>query len=103
MTSDRTDRSVERAVRATTNPGQELRTPTGRGRFTVTELNHDGVVLLLGAKQARTLIPWTALEELPDQLRGRGWVQVGGTFDPQARTGTLDAHLKRFVNRATAG
>ena len=94
---------VETAVRATSPPGVPLLTPTGRGRFSVARYSSDGIVLLLGAKEAVTPMPWRALEETPDFLRGRGWVFIGSVYSTEGTPGTLDAHLKRYLNRATAG
>jgi hypothetical protein len=70
---------VETTLRESVQPGEQLKTPTGRGNFTVDRYTSDGVVLLLGAKEAWTPLPWTALEEIPDLIRGRGWVTIGGT------------------------
>ena len=94
---------VEQAVRAAVAPGEALQTPTGRGTFSVARYTSDGLVLLLGAKEAWTPLPWTALEEIPDFLRGRSWVRIGSTYATDAIEGTLDAHLKRFLARATGG
>ncbi len=61
------------------------------------------MLLLLGQQEAWTPLPWTAVEEVPDVLRGRSWVPIGMTYSVDAVEGTLDAHLKRFLARATAG
>jgi len=68
---------VEQAVRRAISPGDRLATPSGRGHFTVARYTADGLVLLLGEKEAWTPLPWRALEEVPDFLRGRGWVLNG--------------------------
>lgn len=94
---------VEAAIRAAVPIGTPLRTPSGRGRFTVTRYTTEGLVLLLGAKEAWTPVPWSALEEVPDLLRGRGWVRVGGVYTMDRVPGTLDGHLKQSIARATAG
>jgi hypothetical protein len=47
-------------------PAARLRTPTDRGRFSVARYTTDGLVLLLGDKEAWTPLPWQALEEVPD-------------------------------------
>ena len=94
---------VESAVRATVKPGASLPTPTGRGHFTIATLDGTGIVLLLGQKEARTPISWACLEGVPQFLRGRGWVPIAGTYDTSSAAGTLDAYLKQFINRATAG
>jgi hypothetical protein len=61
------------------------------------------VVLLLGEKEAWTPLPWRALEGVPDLLRGRGWVPIGSVYATTSTAGTLDAYLKGFLKRATAG
>jgi len=94
--------SVEDAVRGAVSPGELLATPSGRGHFTVAEYTAHGIVLLLGEKQARTPLPWQALEQVPDFLRGRGWVLIGSLYSTDSTPGSLDAHLKTFLKRATA-
>jgi hypothetical protein len=94
---------VEKAVRNRVLVGAVLLTPTGRGRFTVAEIGNKGPVLLLGEKEARTLIPWTALEGVPGFLGTEAWSPIGGIYDQAADQTSLDGHMKRFVNRATAG
>jgi hypothetical protein len=94
---------VEAAVRTAVMPGTRLRTPTGRGQFSVTLYTTDGLVLLLGAKEAWTPLPWKALEEVPDFLRGRGWVAIAGAYSTERAHGTLDAHFKEYIKRATVG
>jgi hypothetical protein len=68
---------VEAAIRAAVPLDVPLRTPSGRGRFAVTRYTSKGLVLLLGDQQAWTPLPWKALEEVPELLRGRGWVRIG--------------------------
>jgi hypothetical protein len=94
---------VEAAIRAAVKPGEPLTTPTGRGRFSVDRYTSEGLVLLLGQQEAWTPLPWRAVEEVPDVLRGRSWVPIGTAYSMDAVEGTLDAHLKRFLARATAG
>ncbi len=96
-------RSVEDAVRAAVPPAAELATPSGRGRFTVARYTTEGLVLLLGVNQAWTPLPWQAVEQVPDLLRGRGWVPIGSIYSTHGTPGSLDAHLKTFTSRATAG
>jgi hypothetical protein len=40
---------------------------------------------------------------VPGLLRGKGWVPIGSIYSTQGTPGSLDAHLKTFINRATAG
>lgn len=93
---------VDEAVRAAVSPGDQLTTPSGRGHFTVARYT-DGLVLLLGEKEAWTPLPWRALEQVPDFLRGRGWVLIGSVYSMDSPQGSLDEHLKRYLKRATAG
>lgn len=94
---------VEVAVRDSVSPGDRLATPSGRGQFTVARYTSDGLVLLLGEKEAWTPLPWQALEQVPDLLRGRGWVLIGTAYSTGSVPGSLDEHLKKFLKRATAG
>jgi hypothetical protein len=95
--------AVEDAVRAAVSPRALLATPSGRGQFTIAEYTAHGIVLLLGEKQHRTPLPWQALEQVPDFLRGRGWVLIGSLYSTDGTPGSLDAHLKAFTKTATAG
>ena len=45
----------------------------------------------------------SVLEGVGTTLAGRGWMTIGGLYDTSAVSGTLDAYLKCFINRATAG
>jgi hypothetical protein len=94
---------VEEAVRAAVSPGDRLVTPSGRGNFTVARYTSDGLVLLLGEKEAWTPLPWRALEQVPDFLRGRDWVLIGSVYSMDSQQGSLDEYLKRYLKRATAG
>lgn len=94
---------VEAAVRGAVSPGDRLATPSGRGEFTVARYTGDGFVLLLGQKEAWTPLPWQALEQVPNLLRGRDWVLVGSSYSTGSVPGSLDEHLKKFLKRATAG
>jgi hypothetical protein len=93
---------VERAVRTKLREGEELLTP-GQGRpFVVHRIRTDGIVLLLGEGRWRTLVPWEALEGVPDLLNGRGWVRTSGGFTVDRDATTLSGYLKQYVNRETA-
>jgi hypothetical protein len=94
---------VEKAVRRRVSSEAVLLTPTGRGRFTVAEIADRGPVLRLGEMEARTLIPWRALEGVPDFLGPNRWSRIGGTKDQAGDPATLDGHMKRYVNRMVAG
>jgi hypothetical protein len=94
---------VEAAVRSTVSPGDRLATPSGHGEFTVARYTGAGLVLLLGEKEAWTPLPWQALEQVPDLLRGRGWILIGSSYSTDSARGSLDEHLKKFLKRATAG
>jgi hypothetical protein len=94
---------VEDAVRAAVAPGEALTTPSGRGHFCVARYTADALVLLLGENEAWTPLPWSALEGIPDFLRGRDWVRIGSAYSTGTYPGSLDEHLKRYTKTATAG
>lgn len=95
--------AIERAIRAHCQAGLRLRTPTGRGEFTLAEINADGIILLLGEKEARTALTWGCLEGVGDLLKDRTWVRLGGSYTTDADPTTLDGYLKGCTKRATAG
>jgi hypothetical protein len=94
---------VEDAVRAAVAPGEDLATPSGRGHFRVARYTDGALVLLLGENEAWTPLPWPALEEIPDFLRGRDWVLIGSAYSTGSHPGSLDEYLKRYTKTATAG
>jgi hypothetical protein len=88
---------VEQAVRRAVRPGQELRTP-GLGKpLEVADLTPDVIVLLLGKGRHWTLIPWEALEGIPDLLRARRWIRTARPLAPSPDVRNLSGHLKQFV------
>ena len=97
---------VESAVRGAVQPGDLLQTLSGRGRPAMAYHTPDGLALvgertLVGGRKT-VLIPWPALEEVPDFLRGRDWVLIGNLRSAvSAQEGA--EHLKAFLRRSTAG
>lgn len=95
---------VQYAVQGRIGEGQTLHTPTRRQPFRVGRIDSTGVVLLLGRKEAHTLLTWGCLEGVIPYLRRHGGeAEIGGRYDTAPHEGTLDEYLKGFVNRATAG
>jgi hypothetical protein len=43
------------------------------------------------------------MEGIPEFLRGRAWVPLGGVYSTDSTPGSLDEYLKAYLNRATAG
>ncbi len=80
-----------------------MQTPSGRGQFSIARYTTEGLVLLLGQTQTPVRLPWRALEQIPDFLRGRGWVLIGSTYSTSGTPQSLDQHLKAFTPTATAG
>jgi hypothetical protein len=62
--------SVEDAVRRAIRPGGPAGDSNRAGQFIVAEYAGYGIVLLPGEKQARTPLPWQALEQVLDFPRG---------------------------------
>ena len=94
--------TVERAIRRYLSAGSRLPTPTGRAVFVIAELLPDGIVLLFGEKQTRTVLAWDCLEGVSRFLRGRGWVAVGANRILPGDPSTLDGYLKTCLKRQTA-
>lgn len=94
---------VESAVRGSVSPGELLATPTARGGFKIARYTAEGLVLLLGTKEAWTPLPWRAMEGVPDFLRGRDWVAIGSVYSTDSQPGSLDEYMKSFLKLATAG
>ena len=57
--------AVEAAIRRAVAPGEQLRTPSGRGQFTIACYTSQDLVLLLGQTQTPVRLPWRALEQTP--------------------------------------
>jgi len=94
---------VQRAVMNTVHSGDKLHTPAQKAEFEVAQVGGNGIILLLGKKQARTPLSWECLEGIPKFLEGKGWVDIGTKFDTSADPTTLDGYLKGCIKRATAG
>ena len=94
---------VEAAIRRAVAPGERLQTPSGRGQFSIARYTAQGQVLLLGQTQTPVHLPWRALEQIPDLLRGGGWMLIGSTYSTSGMPHSLDAHFKSFTHTATAG
>lgn len=93
---------VQSAIVAKIGNNHPLLTPSQGAPFIVQRVDHRGVTLLLGKKEASTPFTWAALEGAFDFLNGRGWVTIGGVYDVSSVSGTFDEYLKRHINRATA-
>jgi hypothetical protein len=96
--------TVESAIRESIGPGQVLLTPSRKKPFTIDRVDNDGIVLLLGAKEAPTRITWSCLEGAVPFIRAHGKeLLIGGRYDVEGNPGTLDEWLKGCINRSTAG
>lgn len=94
---------AQETIRSEIHEGQTLHTPVRAAPFVVAKLASEGVVVLIGAKQARTLLSWSVLDDLVAWLDGRGWVEVGGAYSLQGQAGKLDGFLKQRIKRDVAG
>ena len=61
---------VEAAIRQAVAPGEPLRTPSGRGEFSITRYTAEDLVLLLGGTQTPARLPGRALEQVPVSCAG---------------------------------
>ena len=94
---------IEKAIRGSCSDGMRLSTPTGRGEFSIARVDSKGIVLLLGAKEAWTPLPWSCIEGVGAFLAPREWVPIGSMYETTADARTLDGYLKGYMKRATAG
>jgi hypothetical protein len=94
---------AQQAIQASIRSGTHLSTPSRGSPFSVGRIDERGVVLLFGAKEFPTPFTWASLEGVIEFLRGKEWVEIGGTYDVAGRTETLDGYLKGYMKRATAG
>lgn len=94
---------VEQAVRAKFKGGDTLYTVSNREPFTIGVIDTDGIVLMLGRKQSSAPLSWECLESVPAFLRNTpGWVPAGGNHSVAGEPGTLDQHLKGYLNKDVA-
>jgi hypothetical protein len=68
----------------------------------VERIDSEGVVLLLGGKEAWTRLTWECLEGVVPFLRERGEIPIGGQHVVEPELGTLDEYLKGCMKRNTA-
>jgi hypothetical protein len=94
---------VEEAFRARLVAPSTLHT-IGRGAaFVLRRIDHDGIVMELGAMHKPSNVSWECLGSIPPFLRANpGWVVSGGAHRTDGVPGTLDAHLKGWYKRDIA-
>lgn len=87
---------VERAIKARYKaPPVTLYTYPQHKRFELSEIDGQGIVLILGDNDKHVPLRWyPCLEGVPAFLRTRGWIPVGGTKTKDGLPGTLDEYLK---------
>jgi hypothetical protein len=95
--------SVEDAIRTRFTVPVTLHT-VGRGKpFVFSEMDPDGIVLLLGQGEWYTRLSWECLESVVTFLRRQAsWVPAGGQHSVAGEPGTLDEHLKGWLKRDVA-
>ena len=91
--------SVFEKVTGAIRSGMKFRTPVQNAAFTIDSVNAERVVFFVGDK---TLIPipkaiW---DDIPDFLRGKGWVRIGVRHDV-AEKNTLQYFIDHHPSRGT--
>ena len=71
-----------------------LETSSGK-QFKVTHIDGEKVLIETGKKPSTLKISASALEEVPDFLRGKGWIRIGAVHELSDEL-SLDTFLKRF-------
>jgi len=95
---------VQQAIRsAFSHAPVTLHTLSQRKPFTLSVIDGDGIVLLLGQGQTYVRLEWDCLESVATFLRGQtGWVPAGGAHSVSGEPGTLDEYLKRWTTTDVA-
>lgn len=93
---------AEGVIRRSVAPGSTLCTLTRRRPFVIEGIEAEGVVLRLGERRTRTMIPWPVLQDLMVWLSSQDWVEVGARFAVRPEGETVDALLKHEIRRAVA-
>ena len=71
-----------------------LETSSGK-QFQVIHIDGEKVLIKTGKTPSKLKIPASALEEVPDFLRGKGWIRIGAVHEITDEP-SLDTFLKRF-------
>jgi small-conductance mechanosensitive channel len=72
---------IETAIRKRFTHSERLYTPAKKRPFEIVvkqDAPNDKLLLLLGRKRTPTSIRWEYLEGIPDFLKGKDWVRIGG-------------------------
>ncbi|MGO9181008.1 MAG: hypothetical protein ACLQBX_14170 [Candidatus Limnocylindrales bacterium] len=87
--------AVQEAVRRTFHDVPVTLHTVGQAKpFVFSDMDTDGIALLLGEQRTRTPISWACLESVVPFLRDQGgWVPTGGARSVRGEPGTLDQHL----------
>ena len=72
-----------------------MKTPSGK-EFKIVHINSEKIIVETGKKPSRLKIPVSALEEIPDFLRGKGWVKIGAIHEISSNEVSLDSFLKKY-------
>jgi hypothetical protein len=80
--------------------GTTLKTPVMNKPFTVKRYENDAVVFSVGVNHSEIPIPKKCWDEVPNFLRGKGWVEIGAKHDV-AEKGTLNEYLDTHHIRGT--
>ncbi len=95
--------TVENAIRRTFRAPVTLHTFGWQKPFELSQIDNDGIVLLLGKGKTHAGLSWDCLETIPPFLQvQRGWVVAGGEHSLVGTPGTLDHHLKKCLGTDVA-
>ena len=84
---------VEQAIRGQLGSNRRFLTPARRKPFLLSEINSDGIVLLL-AMRHRTPVDWDCLEGTITFLRGKRWVLCAGVHSVHSVPDSFDEYMK---------
>jgi hypothetical protein len=85
-------------IRTEVSKGLELYTPSRKKPFTVFSVESDRIVFCVGVNDNLIPVPKECWNDIPDFLRGKGWIISGPKHDV-AETGTFNEFLDKHQNK----
>ena len=83
--------SVRSRIRAVVRPGDVLDTPNGQSRFTVADITHESMTILVGETKTPRHFTWELLEETLRAIPTDDWMPVGAAHASKSKEGSLEA------------
>ena len=92
---------VMRILMGKLKDGDTLGTPVQGKEFTVKHISEIDLQLVIG-KSRRTTIPAKCLNEIPNFLKGKDWVEIGAIHDYACKPGSLEDYINNSKPEKTS-